>query len=279
MAALDSAIDGLLAVVRQIIDFETSRFREPTIGEDGMPDWCRHFHETTRAGIDSDDYGQREDLRERFNLALFAIEETAGVWDVQDLRKRLRKIANAIEGLPGWGGGASDQRRGFQTTLTSLAESKMYDGERLKPGDATKLLENRVQAVTDAVELLTPVSRKATPQDAVPELAPTVVVLERVEPDPNRISYGVDCRCVNWYGTVYNFAPIPAACVRILIEHCKHGVPDVGEKTILTNEWVETSQTRLASVFDNGKHPAWGTMITPGATKGTFRIATREADS
>jgi hypothetical protein len=104
-----------------------------------------------------------------------------------------------------------------------------------------------------------------------------VSTLTNPKPDPNRISYGLDCRCVNWYGTVYNFAPIPAACVKVLIDHYKHGIPDVGEQAILEN--VESSQKRLASVFHNGEHPAWGTMIIPGSTKGTFRIATKTPNS
>jgi hypothetical protein len=72
---------------------------------------------------------------------------------------------------------------------------------------------------------------------------------------------------------VYTFTPTQAACVKVLLEHYKNGVPEVGESTILTNEWVDSSQTRLASVFDNGKHAAWGTMIKPGSTKGTVRLA------
>jgi len=99
----------------------------------------------------------------------------------------------------------------------------------------------------------------------------TLVFLENPGPDPTRASYGLDCRCVNWYGTICHFSPTQAACVKVLIEHFKHGVPELGEQTIL--EQVESSQGRLASVFDNGKHPAWGTMIKPGSTKGTFRLA------
>ena len=34
-----------------------------------------------------------------------------------------------------------------------------------------------------------------------------------------------------------------------------------------------------SGVFDNGKHPAWGKMIVPGETKGTFRIAAKDANS
>lgn len=101
----------------------------------------------------------------------------------------------------------------------------------------------------------------------------TLVFLENPGPDPTRASYGLDCRSVNWYGQVFTFTPIQAACVKVLIEHYKHGVPELGEQTILECDQVKSSQNRLASVFDNGGHPAWGTMIKPGSTKGTVRLA------
>lgn len=99
-----------------------------------------------------------------------------------------------------------------------------------------------------------------------------VSTLDDVKPDTTRWAYGIDCRCVNWYGTLFSFTGTQAACVKVLVEHYKAGVPEVAEQTILSNEWVDSSQQRLAQVFDKGKHPAWGTMIKPGGTKGTFRL-------
>jgi hypothetical protein len=107
------------------------------------------------------------------------------------------------------------------------------------------------------------------PQDA----AGIVLTVRDSKPDPTLAAFGLDCRTVAWFGSVYTFTPTQAACVKVLLEHYKNGVPEVGESTILTNEWVDSSQTRLASVFDNGKHAAWGTMIKPGSTKGTVRLA------
>jgi len=97
-----------------------------------------------------------------------------------------------------------------------------------------------------------------------------VLMLDDPQPDPTRAVSSADCRAVAWYGTIYTFTATQAACVKALIEHYEKAVCDVGESTIL--EIVESSQNRLASVFDNGKHPAWGAMIVPGSTKGTFRL-------
>ena len=51
------------------------------------------------------------------------------------------------------------------------------------------------------------------------------------------------------------------------------GVPEIGEQTLLESQRVESSQSHLSQVFDKGNHPAWGSMIKPGMTKGTFRLA------
>ncbi len=80
-----------------------------------------------------------------------------------------------------------------------------------------------------------------------------------------------DYRTVRWSGDTFTFTPTQAACVKVLIENSVQGTPSIGEQTIL--EHAESSQGRLSNVFQNGNHPAWGTMIVSGPTKGTFRIA------
>ena len=99
------------------------------------------------------------------------------------------------------------------------------------------------------------------------------MTLDDVPPDPNRWAYTADCRCVNWYGTVFTFTPTQAACVLGMVEVYLGGVPEIGEQTLLESQRVESSQIHLSHVFDKGEHPAWGTMIRPGTTKGTFRLA------
>jgi hypothetical protein len=79
-----------------------------------------------------------------------------------------------------------------------------------------------------------------------------------------------DFRSVKWYSVPYSFTALQAACVRVLWENDERGTPEVGEQTIL--EAAESQQNRLDHVFDKGKHAAWGTMIVPGKTKGSFRL-------
>jgi hypothetical protein len=116
----------------------------------------------------------------------------------------------------------------------------------------------------------TPVAQVGAAPGMPQDEAGIVFTLDDPHPDPTRAVYGLDCRTVAWFGTVYTFTPTQAACVKILIKHYKYGVSEVGESTILEN--AESSQNRLVSVFDNGGHVAWGTMIVPGSTKGTFRL-------
>lgn len=78
---------------------------------------------------------------------------------------------------------------------------------------------------------------------------------------------GDDFRSMNWYGTIHEFTPTQAACIRVLWEHWKQETPTVGEQTIL--ESAESNSPRLRDVFKN--HAAWGTMIVP-ANKGAFKL-------
>ncbi len=95
--------------------------------------------------------------------------------------------------------------------------------------------------------------------------------------DENReAKHSTDYHSVLWYGTEYKFTNTQAACVKVLWEAWEQGTPDVGQAAIL--EEVDSDRRRLSDVFGRGKkrHPAWGTMIQPGATKGTFRLAEPE---
>lgn len=130
------------------------------------------------------------------------------------------------------------------------------------------LLAREVMAESDrAMPAKTARDGEKQPSDA----AEIVLTLTDPKPDPNRWSYNVDFRCVNWYGQVFTFTAMQGACFEVLAEVYRAGVAELGEQTIL--EQVESSQSRLAGVFVDGKHPAWGTMIKPGSTKGTFRLA------
>src|SRR5262249_5121252 len=83
-----------------------------------------------------------------------------------------------------------------------------------------------------------------------------------------------DFRSVHWAGKPYEFTPLQARCVQVLWESWERGVPPVGEQTIL--ERADSESRRLRDVFDKGEHPAWDTMIVPGGTKGSFRLADPE---
>ncbi|HDZ20161.1 hypothetical protein LCGC14_0017170 [marine sediment metagenome] len=75
-------------------------------------------------------------------------------------------------------------------------------------------------------------------------------------------------RSVNWYGETYTFTGNQAACVKTLWEAWGNGTPDIADDHMLDKAGIETK--RLRDVFRN--HPAWGTMIVQGKTKGTHRL-------
>ena len=51
----------------------------------------------------------------------------------------------------------------------------------------------------------------------------------------------------------------------------------MGNDTLMAEAEVDTR--RLDHLFGFGKHPAWGTMIRPGTTKGTSRLQKPQIDS
>lgn len=84
-----------------------------------------------------------------------------------------------------------------------------------------------------------------------------------------RLRHSSDFRSVQWHGVDYTFTATQAAIVKQLWEAYENGTPDVGGDTLLVN--AESDTRRMADVFK--KHPAWGSMIVEGSTKGTYRLA------
>jgi hypothetical protein len=82
--------------------------------------------------------------------------------------------------------------------------------------------------------------------------------------------YGLDFRSVLWEpDQLFLFSPLQAACVKVLWEHAASRTPEVGQQTVLENAGSVSS--RLVDLFKN--HPALGTMIVRGQTKGSFRLS------
>jgi hypothetical protein len=85
-------------------------------------------------------------------------------------------------------------------------------------------------------------------------------------------SHGDDFRDVTWRGVRHAFTGNQAAVVGVLWKHWVSGNPDVSQERL--QEGADTEQ-RIRDVFKRGRrmHPAWRTMIVPGATRGTLRLA------
>jgi len=81
--------------------------------------------------------------------------------------------------------------------------------------------------------------------------------------------HSADFRSVTWFGEKYTFTANQAACIRLLWEAWENDTPELSGSVIL--ETADIAQDRLSAVFRN--HPAWGTMIRPGQTKGSYRLS------
>ena len=92
-------------------------------------------------------------------------------------------------------------------------------------------------------------------------------VAEPTQLPPARPS--VDFRSVYYYGANYSFTKMQAVIFRLLWEAFQNGTPDIGAETLL--EAVDAKTSRLVDIFRD--HPAWGTLIVDGKTKGSKRLA------
>lgn len=118
---------------------------------------------------------------------------------------------------------------------------------------------------------------KAFGSDLKPELqteSGSVESFGRDQPvDIERARHSSDFRSVHWFGEDYTFTAEQAAIVKMLWKNWENGTPDIGQLTLLEavgSAMAENSQPRLSKLFQN--HPAYGPMIVPGATKGSFRL-------
>lgn len=80
---------------------------------------------------------------------------------------------------------------------------------------------------------------------------------------------GPDFRSVRNKGVLYSLRPSQASCVQILYEAYLKETPEVSGDYIL--EKIGYNSKRLSDLFK--KHPAWGTLIIPGRTKGTYQLS------
>lgn len=91
--------------------------------------------------------------------------------------------------------------------------------------------------------------------------------------DDRPCTHGPDFRSVCWCGEPFEFTALQAAGVDILWRAWEKRSPSVSESYIFERIAPETGNARLRALFGKGTHPAWGTMIVHGLTKGTFRLS------
>jgi len=88
------------------------------------------------------------------------------------------------------------------------------------------------------------------------------------EQEISEARHSQDFRSVNWFGTEYSFTPNQAAAVKILWEAWENKTPELSGDFLVAE--VESESKRPRDIFKNNS--AFGTMIQPGKTKGSFRL-------
>ncbi len=90
---------------------------------------------------------------------------------------------------------------------------------------------------------------------------------------PPGYSFSDDYRSACLNGQNFSFTTTQAAMVQCLAEHAERGTPDVSGETLIERSGSSVSRIDHAFRGKHGKHPAWKTLIVPGSTKGTYRLA------
>lgn len=91
------------------------------------------------------------------------------------------------------------------------------------------------------------------------------------------VAFGADFRSVRWFGEEFRFTPMQAAVVALLWEAHRRRTPALGQDYLLTE--IDSRCKRLVDLFrrEPGSR-AWGRLIVPGETRGTYRLNLDEPD-
>lgn len=81
--------------------------------------------------------------------------------------------------------------------------------------------------------------------------------------------HSLDFRSVHWYGLDLSNNPQQAAAFAILWDAAANGTHDVGGDAVCVQ--IGADGRRLDHIFRG--HPAWGTVVIKGASRGSFRLA------
>jgi len=119
---------------------------------------------------------------------------------------------------------------------------------------------------TEPCYCITERGREALARASQPGHEPERVGSTSSEPEAR---HSPDFRSVFWFGQQYSFTATQARIVQELWRAWENGTPGVSGEHLL--ETSESLSARVADVFKH--HPAWGTMIQPGKSKGTYRLA------
>ena len=220
-----------------------------------------------------DDNSSKEQTRRVLREAFVAISNETrylnrwyNIWvekglDPDDCPKTIQVMATKV-GIP-----VADVERG-DFTLKSV-DLLVQALNRVENTDQTKAKDEGQKKLIAADDILLELGKAVEPEDTP---SPLDSKTERTKPTSDR-EHSPDFRSVKWFGEEYIFTTTQAACVKILWESWEQGTPAISQMTILDS--AGSAGDRLRDVFEKGKHPAWGTLITP-AGKGAFQLAERE---
>jgi hypothetical protein len=86
---------------------------------------------------------------------------------------------------------------------------------------------------------------------------------------PSLFTHSSDFHSVTLRGQQFSLTPSQAQVVERLFEAYQNGTPEIGQHTLIVG--LELQSRRLRDIFKS-RPEAWGTLVVPGRTRGTYRL-------
>jgi hypothetical protein len=94
-----------------------------------------------------------------------------------------------------------------------------------------------------------------------------LAAITQMHPETDGLSY------FHWRGRDYSLSPAQARVVQRLLAALAAGKPDVSETELMAAA-QSTADAPLSYIFNDGKHPAWGTLVLAmDGERPTYRLA------
>ena len=144
-------------------------------------------------------------------------------------------------------------------------------GDESEAREIAQMLRRHATSALDAMSIVVAQQADALAAGSLPVYSLVRLAADPGKPDSNReerFRHSPDYAMVVADGREYHLSPLRAAAVRVLHEAHLDGIPELRGQYILAT--IESGSRALSDLFKGS--PAWGKLVVPGMTRGTYRL-------